>query len=249
MSQTEWYEVVDIIRPHVVQLSTPSSTGTGFLISHGAGREDVYAVATAAHVVSHAHFWEEPIRVYHPESDRTDMLKVQDRAIQLDVSRDTAMLLFGQGEIEFPDDRLPLTPQGRNLRVGNEIGWLGFPAIQGAQLCFFSGRVSANLGDQDAYLVDGVAINGVSGGPAFFPTGVSKSPVRVMGVVSAYVPNRATGETLPGLSVVRNVEQFHALAKQYATIAQAQHDEVSMSANAAPVRRRRATGAPNLHNQ
>jgi hypothetical protein len=85
--------------------------------------------------------------------------------------------------------------------------------------------VSCWLSGQGAYLVDGVAINGVSGGPAFHVTGVEEMPVLIMGVVSAYVPNRATGETLPGLSVVRDVAQFHELAPTFASLDQAKSAE------------------------
>jgi hypothetical protein len=47
------------------------------------------------------------------------------------------------------------------------------------------------------YLVDGVAVNGVSGGPAFDRSGLA------VGLVSAYVPNQiAPGRTLPGLMIV-----------------------------------------------
>jgi hypothetical protein len=46
-----------------------------------------------------------------------------------------------------------------------------------------------------------------------------------MRVVSAYVPNRATGEVLPGLSVVRDVTQFHELAPSFASLDQAREAE------------------------
>ncbi len=76
----------------------------------------------------------------------------------------------------MPAEPLPLVPKDKFLKVGNKIGWLGFPAIQGANLCFFSGDISAWLQSQMAYLVDGVAINGVSGGPAFHILGDSSLP-------------------------------------------------------------------------
>ena len=47
----------------------------------------------------------------------------------------------------------------------------------------------------------------------------------VIGVVSAYVPNRATGDVLPGLSVVRDVTQFHELAPTFASLDQARDAE------------------------
>ena len=67
----------------------------------------------------------------------------------------------------FPEFALPLAPKDMFLRVGNDIGWLGFPAVEATRVCFFGGRVSAWNPNAKAYLVDGVAINGVSGGPAF----------------------------------------------------------------------------------
>lgn len=48
-----------------------------------------------------------------------------------------------------------------------------------------------------------------------------------MGVVSAYVPNRATGEALPGLAVVRDVSQFHDLAPTFGTLEQAKSQETA----------------------
>ena len=71
------------------------------------------------------------------------------------------------------------------------------------ELCFFSGRISAWLEQEQSYLVDGVAINGVSGGPAF-QVDEDGRPV-LLGVVSAYLPNKSLGGTLPGLSVVQHI--------------------------------------------
>ena len=106
--------------------------------------------------------------------------------------------------------------------MGNDIGWLGFPAVATARLCFFGGRISAWDSDAKTYFVDGVAINGVSGGPAF----ITATPLpMIIGIMSAYIPNRATGEVLPGLSLVRDVIQFHALAPTLASISQAKAQE------------------------
>ena len=63
-----------------------------------------------------------------------------------------------------------------------------------AELCFFHGFISGYFNDPPTYLVDGVAINGVSGGPAF------DNRVHIIGLVSAYIPNRVDRQTtLPGL--------------------------------------------------
>ena len=220
----KWSEAVDLIAPHIVRISTPQGSGTGFLLSN-ARNNTICSVATAAHVVDHAHYWEEPIRIENVDSGKSVVVHRHERALFLDGQRDTAAVLFNRGEIPLPADPLPLVPKGKFLKVGNKIGWLGFPAIQGASLCFFSGDISAWLESQMAYLVDGVAINGVSGGPAFHILDVEPAMVVIIGVMSAYVPNRATGEVLPGLSVVRDVTQFHDLAPTFASLDQARQAE------------------------
>jgi hypothetical protein len=214
--EIQWYEAVEAIQPHVVRISTPQSSGTGFLISNGKNTA-IAGVATAAHVVHHAHFWEEPIRIEH--LSKSLVVRHNERGIFLDPNKDTAAILFNGAELQFPPDPPPLVPKGKSLKVGIQIGWLGFPAIPSADLCFFTGNISAWVEAQLAYLVDGVAINGVSGGPAFCT--LAGLPPVVLGVVSAYMPNRATGEVLPGLSVVRDVSQFHELAPTIASLDQA----------------------------
>jgi hypothetical protein len=185
----------------------------------------------AVHVVSLAHYWEEPIRVDHVSSGKTRLVRHPERALFLDSEHDTAAVLIARGDIPFPKDVLPLAPKDMFLRVGNDIGWLGFPAVDVTRVCFFAGRVSAWNQNARAYLVDGVAINGVSGGPAFHLA--DPLPI-IMGVVSAYIPNRATGEVLPGLSVVRDVTQFHELAPTFESITQAKTQESPATPPPAP---------------
>jgi len=96
---------------------------------------------------------------------------------------------------------------------------------------FLSGRVSYFLQDEHAYLVDGVAINGVSGGPTFFLAGPG---LFIIGVVSAYIANRATGETLPGLSVVRDVTHFQQLLKDLTSLDEAKAEETQLDAPPPP---------------
>lgn len=220
MPKIEWSQAVELITPHVVRISTPRGSGTGFLISNNK-MHTIAGVATAAHVVNHAHYWEEPIRIDHISSGKVTVVRHNQRAVFLDENRDTAAVLFNLGDIPLPNAPLPLVPPKMFLKVGNEVGWLGFPAIPLANLCFFKGNVSAWIDSQLAYLVDGVAINGVSGGPAFHLSGDPAAPMLVIGVVSAYVPNRATGEVLPGLAVVRDVSHFHELAPTFASLDQA----------------------------
>jgi len=76
-----------------------------------------------------------------------------------------------------------------------------------------------------------VAINGVSGGPAF---SIVKGDIYIIGVVSSYVPNRATGETLPGLSIIRGVKQFQSLIKTFRSMDEAKEKESQPSSTVSP---------------
>jgi hypothetical protein len=217
-----WNQAIDIVQQHVVRISTPHGSGTGFFVSTSADGS-MCAIATASHVVDQAHYWEQPIRVTHLASGKTVVLRVAERAVFLKEENDTAAVIFQKGDLPFPAQPLELAPEKTFLRLGNEIGWVGFPAVSPGDLCFFSGRISASRKNGEEYLVDGVAINGVSGGPAFWNGG---DKVTLMGVMSAYIANRSTGETLPGLTVVQNVGQFHEVAKVFKTVDDAKNQEV-----------------------
>lgn len=216
-----WYEAVEIIEPYVVRISTPRGSGTGFLISFSEA-SDLCGIATAAHVVDHAHYWEEPIRIQHHQSGKVLLVRQSDRALFIDHAMDTAVMIIRKEKLPLPNKTLGVIGKDESLRVGNDVGWLGFPAVAQSDLCFFSGKVSAWKESDETYLVDGVAINGVSGGPAFF---IDDKLPEVIGVVSAYVPNRATGETLPGLAVITGVSQFHEMAPTFQTIEEAKVKE------------------------
>lgn len=223
-------DAVAVVTPYVVRLSTPGGTGTGFLVSRSMDGS-FSGIATAAHVVDHAHYWEEPIRIEHALSGESVLLRPDSRAVFVEEERDTAALLFDPAALPFPEGELPLIPEGLHLVAASAVGWLGFPAIAATTLCFFNGMVSAHLPADGAYLVDGVAINGVSGGPAF---SLVDSELIVVGVVSAYMPNRATGETLPGLAVVRDVTQFQQLAATFESLDQAKAEETVPSSPPPP---------------
>ena len=215
----EWHEIVDIVTPYVVRIWTPQWSGTGFLVSISKSTT-LCAIATAAHVIAHAHYWEEPVRIEHQASGTTLLLRQNDRAIHIETEKDTAAIMFEHRGMVVPIDILPLVEKDKHFKPGVEIVWLGYPAMPRANLCFFSGRISSWLESEDAYLVNGVAINGVSGGPAFALWGGM-----LAGVVSAYIPNRNTGEVLPGLAVVRGVGQFHDIAESFRTIDEAKAGE------------------------
>jgi hypothetical protein len=243
MGQTaEWHEVIESLATSIVRISTPTGSGTGFLFSVTKARpQKMIAIATAAHVVDHAHYWEQPIRIIHPTSGKSKIIRPSERAILLDPSRDSAALLFDQDDIPLPDTAPGLLAQGKYVKPGVEVGWLGFPGLANAGLSFFSGRISSFIQPDEqympeSYLVDGVAINGVSGGPAFRNIG---GEMEILGVVSAYLANRNTGETLPGVAVIRTVYQFHDVINQLRTLEEAQEKEATQPPPEPP----RQTGA------
>ncbi len=201
-----WDESVETVTPYIVKIETPTGHGTGFLCLYNEDKS-FYGVATALHVVSHADEWQEPIRLRHFPSSTSVFLKEPDRHIFSDPRTDSAVIVAPPGTIQLPEDTLPLLPTDLPLPIGTEVGWLGFPAMAEYTLCFFSGNISARQDWRHAYLIDGVAINGVSGGPVFYSR--DRAGVQVIGTISAYVSNTATGETLPGLSIARDVSHFH----------------------------------------
>jgi len=217
----EWHEAIEQLSPYVVRISTPQGSGTGWLVSRSR-TTDLCGIATAAHVIDHAHYWDAPIRVVHPTSGTTLLLRPAHRAVHLSAELDSAAIVFQPGDMPLPATPPSLIEKDKFIRPGVEIGWLGFPALPRADLCFFSGRISAFLEDMSAYLVDGVAINGVSGGPAFRLT---HDAPEVVGIVAAYIPNRATGEVLPGVAVIRDATQFHDLTERLRSFDEAKRQE------------------------
>lgn len=87
-------------------------------------------------------------------------------------------------------------------------GWA--PAIEPNTLCFLAGTVSAWQPARRSYLVEGVAIHGVSGGPVFHCP--SHDEVRIIGSISAYHANQAAGAAHPGLLRAQDVSHFHGVA-------------------------------------
>lgn len=194
-----WVEAVKKVSRSVFRVEAGKAGGTGFAISTGqdkAGTTYALMVATAYHVV----------RDCGPDSSiqlfSADGRWVIDRKqFEINVGRPNPdeydiALIYVQSKTRFfdPHDVLPLLPKDFLGAIGADLGWLGYPSVVWPQLCFFRGSLSAYQPNPPSYLVDGVAINGVSGGPAFNEQGV------VFGVVQRYIPNvRSEKMALPGL--------------------------------------------------
>lgn len=208
----DWDQVVKKVSPYMVRINTPDGSGTGFLCFHNIDKTWI-GIATAAHVVSHADEWEQPIRITRHETDDVKLFGTRDRVVFTDYPTDSAVVLIPTS-FNFPEDVVPLLPTTTTLPIGASVGWLGFPGIARNTMCFFTGTVSAiERHDSHAYLIDGVAVNGVSGGPVLYHTPENDQTL-IVGVLAAYRPNRQYGESLPGLSVARDMSHFHGVLEQ-----------------------------------
>jgi hypothetical protein len=119
----------------------------------------------------------------------------------------------------FPEQPIPLAGENAGLKVGVEIGWVGFPGVAPTNLCFFCGSISSRIETERDYLVDGVAIHGVSGGPAFWAP--SDAPLQIIGVVSEYWSDMAGRVPLPGLAVIKHVDALHEIVRTFKSLDEA----------------------------
>jgi len=213
-----WDQIVQKVTPHIVKIETQTGHGSGFLFMYNENKSWC-GIATAAHVLFQADKWKQPIQIFHSESNQTLFLQANERVITIDWETDSAVLLFNIAELPLPQDLIPLLPSSNPLDIGLEVGWLGFPAIESFTLCFFSGIISARQDFRKAYLIDGVAINGVSGGPVLYSTGTEG--IQFIGTVNAYKANRVTGEALPGLLIAQDVSHFHGVLQHVRSIDEA----------------------------
>ena len=172
------------------------------------------------------------LREVHPrpevceDSLKTSFLSEPHRVIFPDYSRDSAGILFQVSELQFPDPPIPLRPIDSPISIGVEVGWLGFPVIEPFTLCFFAGPISARQDESKAYLIDGVASPGVSGGPVLFSS--DTDGVQFVGVVSAYHSSRSRGETMPGLLVAQDVSHFHGVVQKIRSWDEAKRKKAEM---------------------
>lgn len=174
-------------------------------------------IVTAAHVVRDAHVWGQIITIHNVAGSASVTLLPNERGLDLHPSLDSAFVTGGLQAFvgnALPTEPIEIVPPQRIVKPGVEVGWLGFPYLVSPELCFFSGHISAVVDGR--YFIDGVAIEGVSGGPAFLYRNVDPTGLYILGSISAYRPNRATGETLPGLLVADNSSWAHRLGNRTA---------------------------------
>ena len=221
--------LVSEIEPYVVKVETFQGWGTGFLFYRG---RYGLGIATAHHVVDRAQDWDQPIKVRCHKSEPV-LLDSSKRTILTNPESDAACIVVSTSNTEgldLPAEAVRLfAADEKLLKPGVAVGWVGFPSVHDS-LCFFSGHVSAFDQDRNRYLLDGVAIGGVSGGPVFYngPDGLT-----VMGSVSAYSRGNATEL---GLCIASEVHSLLKMAKGLRSIEQ----KVAAKETSTP----KATGTP-----
>jgi hypothetical protein len=200
-SSNTWADVIPRVERLVYQVKADAGRGTAFAISVAtpSGNQHHTMFATAWHVVEGA-----------VGNDATLDLVGKDGVLVSGLTTGPVSV-YPVGPPEYDaamivvPTRVPLVsivdlhamPLETMLNRGAELGWLGYPALAAPDLCFFRGNVSGHRKDPPCYLVDGVGINGVSGGPAFDADGL------IVGMVSSYIPNQENrGLTLPGLLTI-----------------------------------------------
>ncbi len=227
----EWDNIVHKVSPYIVKIETPTGSGTGFLCAYNEDKS-LCGVATALHVVSDADDWQQPIKIHNNSFSQTVFLREGQRFVFTEYITDSAVILFEGSNLGFPEVLIPLRPIEAPISIGIDVGWLGFPAIEPYTLCFFAGPVSARQDKSKAYLIDGVAINGVSGGPVLFSS--ETDGVQFVGVVSAYRASRARGEPMPGLLVAQDVSHFHGVIQRIKSIDEAKKKKAEEVAKPVP---------------
>jgi len=201
----EWRVLYEKILPYVVRIETPEGFGTGFLFAFNRNKRMV-GFATAAHVIQHADSWKLPIKITHHVSGQELFLNRNDRVVELDVDRDSASILTANPGDYLPQEPLQMMSAEHFKPIGTEVAWVGYPVIARPNLCLFSGTIAAFVPHDDSYWIDGVAINGVSGGPVF--CFLDDETPELLGTISSYTPNRLPTDTLPGMLRAHDITSF-----------------------------------------
>lgn len=236
-----WHQLQQKIEPYLIRIETQQGSGTGFLFAYNP-TDTLTAIATAAHVIDEAHEWKQPIKLIHNQTGEMAFVSEDMRVVLVDNKRDSAIILVAKNLLPLPNTTFPLADSSKFKKVGIELGWTGFPSVAYPNLCFFSGRVSSFLERQECYLIDGVAINGVSGGPVYCE--LKEGNPEIVGIISAYMPNRS-GNT-PGLLRAQDITHFDSTLKTLRSLHEAKEKEKSQDQKAAsaPVATTESAGSP-----
>jgi hypothetical protein len=237
----DWSDCQKKVLPFVFLVETPNGSGSGVFFAYNR-RKTTIAIATAAHVVEHAEDWRQPIKLRQHTSGKSRYLEAASRVIFIDRERDSASIIFSNDGFDLPDETLPMIAADKYKQIGSDVAWLGYPSIASPNLCFFAGSISSFLHGEDSYLIDGVAINGVSGGPVF--ACLSQNQPQLLGTISAYMPNRIRGDALPGLLRSQDVTPFHDTIRTITSLDDAREKKERDEAAAKQLEQQRASEPP-----
>lgn len=206
MNKFGWADDMAIVKDYVVKIETPEGCGSGFLINSrtSSNRKREFVIATAFHVIEHALAWHEPIRIANMAANRCYAPDAYDFTVMQE--QDLALVAIEAcDDFKFPTRHLNTLDVRDDLPPGLPVAWCGFPNIVDRNICFFSGHLSSPVDESGDYFVDGSVLHGVSGAPAFIHF---NNTVILIGVMAAHLSDRADGEVMPGLSLMRSVRPF-----------------------------------------
>ena len=161
--------IIKAITPSVVKIQTQYGYGTGFIFWEN---QELCCIATANHVIEPANQegWEQPILITQ-SNGKSIRVSPHDRWVAPNLnSGDSAAILVRKEDFHMPDSLIKIQEETA-MPIGGKVGWLGYPSIVPndiVQPSFFSGVISNILPTVDQYVIDGVSIHGVSGGPVFY---------------------------------------------------------------------------------
>jgi hypothetical protein len=200
-----WARAYSLLRDYVVRINTEHGNGSGVLVSTS---DHAYGIATARHVIEDSLAAKKQIRVHHVPSGHSEAVVTPRALCYLFKETDLALMVLHKGCLELPEPRLRLMAPDQRLSAGSSVAWCGYPYFSQDELCIFRGSICCRKQTPESYLIDGVAVSGVSGGPVFvLDEDPERPPIIVAGIATAYMPNRAGGSTeaLPGVTVAQPV--------------------------------------------
>jgi hypothetical protein len=103
-----WDTIVTHLSPYIVRIDTPDGGGTGFLCLYNEDKSWI-GLATAAHVISRADEWQQPIRLWQPDTSASKLLPFNERVVFINWAADSAVLLF-KNDLSLPQQLIPLFP-------------------------------------------------------------------------------------------------------------------------------------------
>ena len=212
MAKIEWSNAVQQMMGNLVRIETHGDGyGSGFIIPPPKNTPGNSCVLTAYHVIELAHKTGATITIRSAKTGTRVDLPSLLRNVFVVKERDQAIISFNAPNGFASLHTVHFLSHDYHYNPGVELGWLGFPKLQKAinVPCFLSGRISAYLPDDEAYLIDGVSIHGVSGGPAFYCDNDGK--VVLAGIVTNYYPNEVNNQAWPGLAMFRTVNPLMEL--------------------------------------